>query len=104
MSPAPPESVAALVDAIDNGHAGLDLQVKASGHEQVYGAIVANLRALVAKLRTVLDDRGTGQFPKLERDRRETPNDPEAAKPMDELPRTPIVEYRRRRTKGDDER
>lgn len=102
-----PTCVASHVDAIDNAHAGLQLQVQAEGHTHIYGEALANLRSLVASLRKTLDDRATGEFPKLHRERRETPGDPT---PRDEdLPpiadvRRPIVEHRRRPYRRDDDR
>lgn len=95
-----PRSVAAHVDAIDLGLSGLQLQLRADGHAELYDDDVANLRALVNSLKNVLDDRATGEFPRLTRDRaaRETPDDPEGREP------TGLVERRRRRTKSDGER
>ncbi len=98
-----PRSVMAHIDAIDNAHAGLQLQIQASGHMHLYGEALHNLRALVASLRNVQDARATGEFPRLERERhsRETPKDDGPPLPP---ARSPIVEHRRRRTRDDDDR
>lgn len=88
-----PTSVMGHVDAFDTGVAGLELQARADGLGREYVEPLADLRSLVASLRRVLDDRATGEFPRLqrERERRDTPTDPEAQVPGK------LVERRRRR-------
>lgn len=104
MSPVPPTSLAALADAVDQGHAHLRLLVASNGHGAIYDTALQNLRAIMAAMHNVIDNRATGQFPRIERERRETPTDPEAATPMRELPSKPVVEHRRRRTRDDEDR
>lgn len=96
------ESVMAYIDAIDRDLAHLSLKVASNGHAPLYAEDVADLRLLQAGLRNLLDDRATGEFPRL---RRDTPRDDEEPTPPE--PSRPIIERRRNRTRnggGDDER
>lgn len=67
-----PVCVMGHVDAIERELSHLDLNVRADGNDSFYGAAIANLRALLASLHRLLDARTTGEYPRLERPKRDT--------------------------------
>lgn len=103
MSESRATSLAGCHDLLEEELVLLSRAVLANDHAPLYAAAISDLRAILSKARQLMDDRATGEFRALPRDRRETPVDTEPM-PSAVSPAHAVEERRRRPSKRDRER